>query len=180
MPGIDLFVIQENTVLFKPASSSVGDVYTSTSGFIIENGSNFSLDPFHLMQQSRKMQSGNRIENPHVPVRPCRMHHAGNIIQRTDRHASKMEALPPDPPLPNELDFFSGTGKPDRCNPACRPTPEDSYHGEFLRPAMRLVFVNKKLVRIFPSYSCFRILPGKGICLRFPCLKYFNALVHGF
>ncbi len=55
MPGVDLFVIQKDTVLFKPASPSVDDVHTGISGFIIENGSNFSLDPFHLMQQCRKM-----------------------------------------------------------------------------------------------------------------------------
>jgi len=79
-----------------------------------------------------------------------------------------MKALAPDPSLLNELDFFSGTRKPDRSNPARRPTPEDSYHGEFLRPAMRLVFMKIKVMRIFPSYSGFRILPGKGICLRFP------------
>jgi hypothetical protein len=72
------------------------------------------------------------------------MHHAGDVIQRTDGHTSKMQALPPDPPLLNELHFFSGTRKPDRCNPACRPTPEDSYHGDFPRFAMRLVFMNKK------------------------------------
>ncbi len=94
------------------------------------------------------------------------MDHAGNIIQRTDGHASKMKALAPDPSLLNELDFFSGTGQPDRCNPARRPTPEDSYHGDFPRFAMRLVFMNKKLMRI-PTYSGFRI-PGRGICLRSP------------
>jgi hypothetical protein len=72
------------------------------------------------------------------------MDHAGDIIQRTDRHASKMEALAADPPLLNELNLFSGTGKPDRCNPACRPTPENSYHRDFPRLAIRLLFMRKK------------------------------------
>jgi hypothetical protein len=96
------------------------------------------------------------------------MDHAGDIIQRADGHTSKMEALAPDSPLLNELNFFSGTGKPDRCNPACRPTPEDSYHRDFPKLAIRPIFIKKKFMRFFMSYPGFRILPGNGIASESP------------
>jgi hypothetical protein len=71
------------------------------------------------------------------------MDHAGDVIQCTDGHASKMEALAPNPPLLNELNFFSCRGKPEGCNPACRTSTENSYHRDFPKIIIRLVFLMK-------------------------------------
>jgi hypothetical protein len=75
--------------------------------------------------------------------------HAGDIIQRTDGHASDMKALAPDSPLLNEHNVFSCTGKPDRCNPACRASPENSYLRHFVEDYHASGF----LIKVFENFS---------------------------
>jgi hypothetical protein len=75
--------------------------------------------------------------------------HAGDIIQRTDGHTTKMKALAPDSPLLNEHNVFSCTGKPYRCNPACRAPTKNSY----LRHCAEDYPANGLLIKVFENFS---------------------------